>query len=210
MSGVRRAKSVDAPAIARLLTRAFFDDPVATFLFPDVGRRPALLNRFFDLQVTRNYLRRGVVATTVDGDGAALWMPPDAPHPTIRERLFHTAFAFRLGERRHAAHRLTALLESRHPREPHWYLGAIGVEPDRQGHGVGTSLLEAALEGCDARGHAAYLEASRPESARLYERMGFSCRELLVPTSIGVDGPSLYLMYRRGRPSQQLPLGDRR
>ena len=182
-----------------MLARAFFDDPVATFLFPDARRRPALLDRFFELQLTQNYLRRGVVSTTLDGDGAALWMPPGAPKPTLRERLLHSAFALRLGERRFAAHRLTALLETRHPREPHWYLGALGVDPDRQGCGIGTALLEAALARCDERGEGAYLEASRPESARLYERVGFSCRELLVPAAVGVDGPELYLMYRAGR-----------
>ena len=201
MSGVRCAGVCDAPAVANVLVRAFFDDPVATFLFPDVRRRPALLARFFDLQLTQNYLRRGVVSTTIDGDGAALWMPPDAPTPTVRERLFHSAFALRLGARRSAAHRLTALLESRHPTEPHWYLGALGVLPDRQGRGVGTALLESALARCDDRGEGVYLEASRPESARLYERVGFSCRELLVPATVGVDGPALYLMYRAGKPT---------
>jgi GNAT superfamily N-acetyltransferase len=199
VSGVRPAGPFDARFISRLLSRAFFDDPVATFLFPDSESRRTRLNRFFELQLGRNYLRRGVVSTTVAHDGAAMWLPPRAPTPTVRERLVHSAFSLKLGDRRRPAHRLTALLEARHPREPHWYLGALGVEPLHQGRGVGTALLEDALARCDAAGEGAYLEASRPESARLYERVGFECQELLVPSTLGIEGPDLYLMYRPAR-----------
>jgi ribosomal protein S18 acetylase RimI-like enzyme len=91
------------------------------------------------------------------------------------------------------------VLEQKHPHEPHWYLGALGVEPDRQGNGVGTALLEEILAICDRECEGAYLEASRPESARLYERLGFEHQEVLEPSSIGVGGPRLYLMYRPRR-----------
>jgi GNAT superfamily N-acetyltransferase len=200
--GVRRAEEADAPAIARLLARAFFDDPVAAFLFPDRRGRPAMLDRFFDLQLRRNYLRRGVVYTTSDRDAAALWMPPGAPPPTLRERLDHFVFATRLGPRRRPAHRLTTLLEARHPGEPHWYLGAIGTEPSRQRHGLGTALLEEVLDICDETGVGAYLEASRADSARLYAHLGFERQELFDPGALGASGPLLHLMYRKGRPTR--------
>jgi ribosomal protein S18 acetylase RimI-like enzyme len=202
VSVVRRAEPSDASAVVDLLSRAFFDDPVASFLFPDRGTRPARLHRFFELQLTENYLRRGVVYVTEDLDGAGLWMPPGAPAPTTRERFLHAAFSFRLGERRQSAHRLTTLLEHKHPREPHWYLGALGVEPAHQGSGVGTALLEAMLERCDRDLATVYLEASRPESARLYARLGFETREYFEPKHVGIDGPGLYLMYRPRSRSQ--------
>jgi ribosomal protein S18 acetylase RimI-like enzyme len=197
VNGVRRAGSPDATEIAALLARAFFEDPVATFLFPDAMSRVRRLNRFFALQLRQNYLRRGVVTMTTLGDGAALWMPPGAPAPTVRERLLHAAFGLQLGRRRAAAHKLTTLLERRHPKEAHWYLGAIGVDPDGQGRGVGTTLLEEMLARSDARREGVYLEASRPESARLYARVGFDLVELLDPAAVGIEGPHLYLMYRR-------------
>jgi len=178
------------------LARAFYDDPVAVFLFPGASARQVHLERFFTLQLSRNYLRRGVVSVTDDLLGAALWMPPGAPRPTFGERLIHAGFSFQLGPRRRAARELTALLESRHPRERHWYLGALGVEPVEQNQGIGTALLVDALATCDAMGEGAYLEASRPESARLYERLGFECHEYLEPHHHGIDGPGLYLMYR--------------
>ncbi len=189
----------DAPLLAPVLGRAFFDDPVASFLFPDRRTRPRRLERFFDLQLRRNYLRRGEVYTTQDHSGVALWMPPRAPAPTVGERTSHWWFSLQLGARRADAHRLTALLEARHPAEPHWYLGAIGVDPKHQGRGIGTALLEVGLAACDDRVVGVYLEASGAASARLYARCGFLPREIFDPASFGARGPVLYPMYRPAR-----------
>jgi transposase len=46
-----------------------------------------------------------------------------------------------------------------HPREPHWYLPMIGVDPPHQGRGYGGALLSYALERCD-RGKARYARCS--------------------------------------------------
>jgi GNAT superfamily N-acetyltransferase len=199
VTGVRRAHPPDVPAVSTTLARAFLDDPVACYLFADAADRPAMLEEFFTLQLRRNYLRRGVVYATENLDGASMWMPPEAPSPTLVERACHFVFSLQLGRRRAVARRLMALLEARHPREAHWYVGAIGVDPDRQRCGVGGSLLTAGLEQCDRGGRGVYLEASRPESARLYERHGFECLEVIDSERVGFVIPELFLMYRPGR-----------
>ena len=52
-----------------------------------------------------------------------------------------------------------------HPEEPHWYLPLIGVEPARQGYGLGAVLLRAALLRCDAaRELPAYLKSTNPRN----------------------------------------------
>ena len=194
MTEVRRATPADGPAVVATLAEAFFDDPVAAFLFPDVRSRARLLKRFFEIQVTRNYLRRGMVLVA-DG-GASLWLPPLAPPPNLTERVAHSLFSLRLGDRRRDARTLTTLLEGRHPSERHWYLGAIGVRPDLQGQGVGSALLAAGLAEVDRTAVSVYLEASRPESARLYSRFGFEALGLFDPTASGLAGPKLTLMLR--------------
>ncbi len=45
-----------------------------------------------------------------------------------------------------------------HPKEPHWYLPLIGVDPLHQGKGAGTALMRFALERIDAAKEVAYLE----------------------------------------------------
>lgn len=58
-----------------------------------------------------------------------------------------------------------------HPREPHWHLGPVAVEPELQGRGIGGSMMERFVEVVD--GDAAYLETDKPENVRFYERFGF-------------------------------------
>jgi GNAT superfamily N-acetyltransferase len=50
---------------------------------------------------------------------------------------------------------------------PHWYLPLIGVEPSRQGHGVGATLLHAMLARCDVDDLPCYLETFQPTNVRL-------------------------------------------
>ena len=61
-----------------------------------------------------------------------------------------------------------------HPKEPYWYLPLIGVDPARQGKGLGGALLRHQLAICDRDGAPAYLESSNPRNISLYERHGFA------------------------------------
>ena len=83
-------------------------------------------------------------------------------------------------------------LAALHPAEPHWYLSAIGTEPEHQGRGIGGALMRHVLTRRDAAGQAAYLEASRPENVPYYERYGFAVmRQFALP-----QGPTIWPMRR--------------
>ena len=60
-----------------------------------------------------------------------------------------------------------------HPREPHWYLPTIGVEPDLHRRGLGSALLREALKRCDQEHKPTDLESSNPANTALYQRHGF-------------------------------------
>ncbi len=59
------------------------------------------------------------------------------------------------------------------PKERHWHLGPVAVEPGLQGMTVGSQMLERFCAHVDALGEMAYLETEKPENVRLYERFGF-------------------------------------
>jgi len=86
-----------------------------------------------------------------------------------------------------------SLAEKIHPKEPHYYLLAIGVDPDRQGHGVGSSLLAPMAERCDREHIGAYLESSKERDVPLYERFGFKVREVV---ELPGGGPRIWPMWR--------------
>jgi ribosomal protein S18 acetylase RimI-like enzyme len=111
-------------------------------------------------------------ADSLEGGGAvALWLSPDVQpdESAVGSVLEGSVAEGRLPE-------VFAVLEQMgtlHPREPHWYLPLIGVDPGWQQLGYGSALLRHALERCDRDGLPAYLESTNLRNLPLYERFGF-------------------------------------
>ncbi len=197
MPEVRRATPEDTACLAHSLASAFVDDPVSAFIFPDAVRRQSILREFFVVQLTRTYLPRGEVYTTVDRVGASMWLLPDAPMPTIRDQLAYLRVSLASGRYR-PARRLALLLRRLRPSTEHYYLGTIGVEPAYQGRGLGTALMQPFLHRCDVMRSGAYLECSSESSARFYRRLGF---QVTGETRAPGSGPRLWLMWREPQSS---------
>jgi GNAT superfamily N-acetyltransferase len=187
---VRPATIDDAPALAPTLARAFHDDPVAKYALPSDRRRPKQLARFYSERL-RTLIEDELVFTDEDRRGAALWAAPDRWRTPLAELLRTRIFTrntplFLLGGAR---------VEHRHPRNPHFYLAILGVEPTAQGRGLGSQLLGPMLDRCDREHVPAYLESSKAENVPFYERHGFQVTE-------EVDllwGPKMWLMWRPPR-----------
>ena len=84
-----------------------------------------------------------------------------------------------------------------HPKEPHWYLPLIGIDPAHQGRGLGGALMRHATDICDRDGVPAYLESSNERNLSLYERNGF--RVVGELQALG-HGPTLWRMWREPLP----------
>jgi GNAT superfamily N-acetyltransferase len=198
----RRATAADVHGLIGVLTRAFDDDPVATFMFRGDRRRRRGLPKFFSIQLRHMYLDDGEVWTTDDLSGAALWGPPGKPRPGLRDLwnlLPIVPQLLGLGRALPDAGRLLAEVDRRRPRQPHWYLATLGTEPARQGHGVGSALLAPVLRRCDEDGMPAYLESSKERNLSFYGRHRFEVvGEYTVP-----GGPKLWFMWREPRPPEQ-------
>ena len=82
-----------------------------------------------------------------------------------------------------------------HPEEPHWYLPFIGVDPARQGTGLGSMLLRMSLSKFETAKLPIYLESTNPKNQLFYERHGF---ELIGEISVS-DCPPIIPMVRRPR-----------
>jgi ribosomal protein S18 acetylase RimI-like enzyme len=192
MTELRRAKGDDYDLVVRVLARAFENDPVANYMLRRDGLERAF-GAFFKHAVLPH--REGWLCGE---DGVALWTPPGKWNATgfqllaMGPALFAAIGATKLVARARAAQRVS----EKHPRERHWYLFAIGVEPSKQGRGVGSKLLRGVLQRCDAEKTGAYLEASTETNVRLYERHGFKLREEL---KMAADAPPVWLMWREPR-----------
>ena len=174
---LRRATSVDVKSLAAVMARAFFDDPPLTWMLPDPATRLPRVTRMFATVIGVESLRYGGVDIACEGEkilGGAIWLPPGHWQPALRVQIhalptYARAFAAAWGRAARYGH----ALEDAHPKESHWYLKAIGVDPGWQGRGVASPLLRSRLERCDQDGQPAYLETSKPDNVPLYEHFGF-------------------------------------
>jgi ribosomal protein S18 acetylase RimI-like enzyme len=97
-----------------------------------------------------------------------------------------------------------ARTDAAHPREPHWYLGTLGVDPRCQRRGVGRQLLARWLDEVDAEGLPAYLETDREENLDFYRAAGFA-----VAGEDRILGVPVWFMIRPGRDGAKLSLDAR-
>ncbi|MBC9006340.1 GNAT family N-acetyltransferase [Micromonospora sp. WMMD718] len=189
---IRRASAADAAVVTAILAEAFMRDPVSGWVFPADDHRARVHPAFFGPFVALA-LRTGEVHVAGDGLGATLWLPTGEGHDADEGDEFDEMEAAIGAEAMKRFGVLDEMMSARHPAEPHWYLPFIAVHPDHHGKGVGSALLRNKLAELDQAGTAAYLEASSPRNAALYERLGFRRRPLTLDLP---EGPSLYPMWR--------------
>ncbi len=194
---MRPATEADVPGLADMLVRSFADDPVANFMFAGPRRRSRGLHSFFTSQLRRQYLPHGQVFTTEDLSGVAVWGPPHRARNGLLElvQLLPTA-PYLVSGRVHRALRLLFEVDALHPKEPHWYLATLGTEPELQGRGIGSALLETGLATIDEAGEPAYLESSKERNVSLYARFGF---EVVEEFHSAVGSPPMWRMWREPR-----------
>jgi GNAT superfamily N-acetyltransferase len=197
---VHLVRPEDVPAAAASLVRAFYDDPMLIYMFPDSRTRGRALHRFFILQLRQSSKKRLLAYTTEDCRSTALWMPPRTGPPGVREVIAQVPMFLIMGRRVGAALQLVQLVESHHPKAPHYYLGGLGTDPQWQWRGLGSAVLGPVLEICDREGLPAYLESSKESNVAFYERHRF---EVTDEVSVPDGSVRLWLMWRE--PLKPLP-----
>lgn len=193
----RTASSPDITALAQVLGRAFYDDPVSIWTLPDEAKRTAQLTAYFAAVTRFHHLAGGGVDVAADGatiGAAALWDPPGAWKLSLwTEARMAPSLLRAFGLRLLRGRQVSELMAAHHPEEPHWYLAAIGSDPAVRGKGFGQAVMKPRLDRCDAELCPAYLESSKHENVPYYERFGFRViGEINVPDG----GPTLWRMWR--------------
>ena len=191
MATIRPATDRDLPVLARTYWRAFADDPVMRWLFPDDDDYEVTGLPVLDL-LARRWHSHGTLWCTDDGVAVAGWNPPGRPEAQVDDPnpIDHPEWRIE----RFVA--LGALIDEHTPDEPHWHLNMIGTHPDWQRRGLAGALMRSTFEIAEEAGLPCYLETETVENVAYYRRFGFEVRsewDVSVPSS---RGPHMWGMLR--------------
>jgi ribosomal protein S18 acetylase RimI-like enzyme len=176
---VRELRNEEIGAAAAVLGRGMRDNPIHERVFgADPEHREVALRRLFSALLAQDQ-RKGAVLGAFTSDtllGVCALVPPGRCQPVLRERM---ALLGALARNNSPGSVLAALLWSscwarQDLSAPHWHLGPLGVDRDRQRQGIGSALLEALGEHVDSHHGLAYLETDKKDNVPFYERFGFA------------------------------------
>lgn len=166
------ASAGDIDTLSEVLTRAFAHDPYHRWLLPEERgwRRgsPKVWTR-----VLRATSRDGRLLTTSELACGALWWPPSTKPRVLDQLWVFAALARHSTKRVGSVIRGLDLQERQKPKQPHWYLAALGTDPAHEGRGMATTVIRPILDLCDRKGLPAYLETNTTANVQFYERRGF-------------------------------------
>jgi GNAT superfamily N-acetyltransferase len=199
MSGSKifRVGKAGCDAAARVLSRAFTDDPGMAHFLPDDERRRDGLVPLFRFLVKLGMLCGEVYAPSPDIEGVTVWFrSPDLGHGFLKAMRAGYPRVVREWDKP-ARRRLRSfdaqVMEKHraHMTADHYYLSLLAVDPPHQRMGFGAFLLEALLTRADAERVPCYLETFSEVDVSIYEKFGFQVAE-----KCRVDGVSVWLMVR--------------
>jgi ribosomal protein S18 acetylase RimI-like enzyme len=193
---IRKMTVQDCAAIARVQARAFFDDPLQTWALPDASTRLGILERVYELLSRHASVPAGESYTDASLASAAFWVPPGgfalppeafAALAPVIEMLGDASDRFRAAEDTMRVHR---------PADVHFYLQGLGVDPPRQGEGLGSAVIRPVLRRCDAESLPAYLETTKERNVGFYGKHGFA---EVAQERLPLHGPLMWFMWREPR-----------
>lgn len=196
MHSLRLATSTDVDALSVMLARAFDQDPFWRWIVGHGDDYQARLAQGFATQLSHLALPGGLVWCGEHHQGAALWSAPGHWQLGLFQQLRLLPDFARMIDwhRLWTVSRAVQQVQQAHPRQPHYYLQVLGVDPAHQGKGWSRPLIEAGLTLADKQRQPAYLETAEESNLSLYRRYGFEVTRTI--TDFPGDAPPLWCMWR--------------
>ena len=198
---IERLTEADREQVVDVLAAAFRDYPVMRYALSDAGeeydRRLRFLIGFYcDARFIHDWPVLGIRQGQEPAAAALVTAPGEVTEsPELRRK--HLRLARTIGR---AAFERMARYErassGHEPREPHYFLGMIGVAPGHQGGGYGRMLLEhiQAMSEADSVSTGVALSTEDSSNVAYYQRAGYR-----VIAEADVDDIHTWCMFRANR-----------
>jgi ribosomal protein S18 acetylase RimI-like enzyme len=169
----------DVGQAADVISQAFIDDPLCTFMLPFRGARVKTLYKFFRAYGEVNIKNNRGYGSGEPLQGVAYWNFPNQDDLSISIKsltiflpLLFTIYPVGYFRAKKIIQQ-TDELHKKYASEPHFYLDNIGVLPTARGKGVSSKLIRPVLEMADSQKVVAYTDTVTRSNVALYEHFGF-------------------------------------
>ena len=169
----------DLCAAADLTARAMRNNPLDIAAFgADAARRARRMQRMFRVALPMIH-RKGFVLAAFGGTvlvGVAASLPSNDCQPSTAEKAILAPRMFRAVGLAGFVRMLrwTQAWAAHDDAAPHWHLGPVAVDADRQGKGIGSALVTEYCKRLDQASANGYLETDKVVNMRFYARFGFA------------------------------------
>ncbi len=173
---------------ARVLSRAFQEDPVFDYFIPDPATRQAKSRYIFDMLVQYSVANGEVYASSMSPGAVAVWLPHNKVAMSLWNGvrngglpiLLHLSPAC-LMRQLNASDCMCSTHDALAP-YPHKYLYLLGSAPELRGKGYAGALMRPMLSALDVEGLPCYLDNTNVNNTAMYEHYGFRViKEYAVP-----------------------------
>ena len=167
----------------KILSDAFFEDPISVYLIPDVSERKAKLKYVYEYVIRFDILYGEVYASSPNLEGIAGWLHSENAYKTVKRQIKSggqkviSKLGIEFYKKSKNIQEFTDLIHKKNSPFKHWILDQIGVDPHVQGKGHAGVLLKAMFTRSDQEGIPIYLETHKEKNVAIYQHYGFKILE---------------------------------
>jgi GNAT superfamily N-acetyltransferase len=190
----------DVEQAAQVISQAFVDDPLTSFMLPSKATRVKTLLKFFRVYGEINIRSQRGYGVGEPLQGVAFWKFPTQENLSISIQslakflpLLFTMYPIGYFRARAILNQIETL-HNKHASEPHFYLDNLAVLPAARGQRLSSKLIRPFLEMADTQNVIAYTDTVTESNVPLYEHFGFQCVEAHLVKGTGI---TVYALRRR-------------
>lgn len=190
---VRVATPDDVQGATKTLVKAFKDFAFTRHVISPENHLDRL-GRFHRIFLEHIGIPYGQVWVTDDLSAVSVWTTPETVMkagsvfadliPEFTEIAGNRSDYYAAAEETMSLHR---------PEDPVWFLGSVGVDPARQGLGLGRAVIEPGITSAEKDSVPAFLETSDAGNVAYYKKLGF---EVTAEYELPMNGPRTWSMLR--------------
>ena len=182
----------DVEQAAQVISQAFVDDPLISYMLPIRRTRVKTLYKFFRAYGEVNIKNNRGYGAGEPLQGIAYWKSLNQDNMSISVKsltlFLPLLFTFYpIGYfRAKAIMQQMDNLHKKYADEPHYYLDNIGVTLAARGKGISSKLIRPILELADSQKVITYTDTVTQSNVALYEHFGFQCVEQSPIANTGI------------------------